>query len=50
MESNSKIVIENVSDELKRKFKSKCAIKEKTMSELIIRWIEEYVGDFNDNL
>jgi len=50
MSNDAKITVENVSDELKRKFKAKCAIKDVTMSDLIIKWVEDYVGNYNDNL
>ena len=41
---DTRIVIEHVDKQLKRKFKTSCTIKGTTMSSVIIAFIEEYAN------
>ncbi len=46
---DSKLIIE-INDQLKKKFRLKTLMNDTSMTELVIQWVDKYVGNFNPNL
>ncbi len=47
--TESKLVID-INRDLKLRFRAKATIQDRTMTDLVIQWVENYVKNFNPNL